>query len=299
MGGINSYTQILMGGGRREGGKKKGSGWKSEGKSRERYLREQEECYLAPEIFNELYNKTLDPGFNEKSEVFSIGMTLLRTIVGEEVRNCYDWNEFKFIPSTLSSLLSSLPVSFSTEFSSPSSSILLPSSFLDLLKGMLAINPNERLTLSQLHQKLKIYNQTIQELEGGRREEEEEMKVEEFIRDEGLGKERRSKGICMEDDMNEERRNEIAWLYREFGRIMEEGRKEEGRHYSKEVLGVRKALMEDDYLECSLRREEVLRRSMVGREERGKRRRKDEDMIGGREIYDLYLQEYEILKSQG
>ena len=131
------------------------------------------------------------------------------------------------------------------------------------------------------------------------REEEEGIRVEEFIRDEGLGKESRSKRVCMEDERDEERREEIKWLYKEFGKIMEEGRKEEGRHYSKEVLGVRKALMEDDYLECSLRREEVLRRSMVGREERGKRRKKDEDMIGGREIYDLYLQEYEILKSQG
>ena len=171
---------------------------------------------------------------------------------------------------------------------------------------MLAINPSERLNISQLSKKLKVYYQTIQELEGGRREEEEEEEEKEEVRmEEGRVEGRREGGGDEEEvgegrrRMEEEGREEVKWLFREFGRMIEEGTKAEGRHYSKEVLGVRKALMEDDYLECSLRREEVLRRSMVGREERGKRRRREDDMIAGREIYDMYLQEYEILKSQG
>jgi serine/threonine protein kinase len=293
MGGINHYAQLLLGGTRRD---KKLSQKEVERKSKENKMNGiGEECYLAPEIFNELYNKTLDPGFNEKSEVFSIGMTILRTIVGNEVINCYNWDEYKFIPTYLTTLLASLPASFSFSPQPLSSSISSSPTFLELLKGMLAVNPSDRLTLSQLTQKLKLYDQSIQELEdqtiitpSNILQESNKINKPPLTKPDKINCEK----------SNEEIREDVKKLFKEFSLANEEARKEEGRHYSKEVLAVRKALMEDDYLECSLRREEVLRRSLMGREERGRRKRKDEDIIGGKEIYEMYLEEYEIMKSQ-
>ena len=53
------------------------------------------DCYLSPKLVAALDNKVLDPNHNKyKSDVFSLGMTLIYASTLKSVENCYDLTLF-------------------------------------------------------------------------------------------------------------------------------------------------------------------------------------------------------------
>lgn len=50
-------------------------------------------CYLSPELFSALINRKIHPIYDfQKSDVFSLGITILEAASLESIQNCYNYD---------------------------------------------------------------------------------------------------------------------------------------------------------------------------------------------------------------
>lgn len=103
--------------------------------------------YLSPEIFQRINQISKhDPNFNidvPKCDAFSLGMTLLRTGTMSSLRDCYDYDNFKFLPHVLQSHLENFKQRYNDN------PLLCES-----LSQLLMVNPADRWNLQYLRSEL-------------------------------------------------------------------------------------------------------------------------------------------------
>ena len=267
--GLNAYKKFLMG------------------------ANDQSECYLSPELLLNLKHRCLIPENyqKQKSDVFSLGMTMLEASCLSSIQNCYDFDEFKIKNDQVNIYLEEIK----WRYNNPNLS--------ELLKCMLETEENRPdykdlyTLLAQVLDQLKNdenNNQEYKEFEiKDEKPEEELIKVEKYeIREENIKK---AEPIQIQNnDGLEDLEGRINMALSKSAHTQNK--------YVKELENSRHALMDDDFEQLVAKREDFLNKTQlikdsIVRERDIKNNVDDENFIDSNKLYEVYLEEYEKLKA--
>ena len=113
--------------------------------------RNSQDVFLSPLLLSELSKGVLNPDHNPfKSDIYSLGMTILEMATLEKSRECYNFSNYSINEQLLNSRLSSVQTRYSSQLA-------------QVLRRMLSYDENLRPNFGQLHNELSPYrNQPIE-----------------------------------------------------------------------------------------------------------------------------------------
>ena len=107
------------------------------------YFKQSPSCYLSPKQLTALKtNSESTSGDQEKSDVFSLGMTIIYAANLKDIQNLYDLENFKLNKKNIDSSLKEIKRRYSKKF-------------VKVLKKMIAKNESKRLSLKDLAKQLR------------------------------------------------------------------------------------------------------------------------------------------------
>lgn len=258
--GLNAYKKFFMG------------------------AKEPNECYLSQELLNNLKHRCLVPEnyIKQKSDVFSLGMTVLEAATLKSMKDCYDFDEFKLKTENISSYIEELRTNFCP-------------SLCQLISCMVEIDENKRPDYQDLYTFLAPVLDSIKanENNGG-----EFLEIQPEILE--IREEKKVKASPLASppiiDINEN--NILDGKILKVLQISEEMQKK----YTKDLENSRHAINDDDFKDLIAKREDFLSRSNFIKENLYKERNtkmtsEDENFFDSNKLYEVYLEEYEKLKA--
>jgi len=109
-----------------------------------------DECYLSPALLRALSNKELKPQHDYfKSDVFSLGITLLEAATLRSGNTVYDWDNFRLVQAAIEDLLSRAGQRYSAFF-------------VNVIRDLLIFEENQRPCFEDIHAVLLPYQDSIQ-----------------------------------------------------------------------------------------------------------------------------------------
>ncbi|KRX04683.1 Protein kinase-like domain [Pseudocohnilembus persalinus] len=112
-----------------------------------------EQTYLSPQLMKALQNREIQPTHNQvKSDVFSLGMTMLEVCCLYTARSCYDYGQYQIIRPVIDDLLQRSRGRYSNFL-------------INILSEMVLENEGQRPSFLELQQILQPYQDQIQNLQ--------------------------------------------------------------------------------------------------------------------------------------
>ena len=284
MSGLNAYTQFLMGN------------------------PDYDHCFLAPELFEQLGHRILQPVIqnNQKSDVFSLGMTALEAATLKPVYHCYDFDEFRLKEDMIMEYLEEVRTKYSEDL-------------YNLLKNMLRIDVKLRFDYTSVFQSLSPRQEQIKEfhkesipLKDNDDEEHHIIKQEEHhVIKQEKPKENVPPPLPMEikkefgtTKVNKGLYNELNLLEEKIKEALLKSEEAQKNFLLPETQKIRSELSKDEYFDFVAKREDVLRKSAQARESITQERKRktvgidERDLLNSQKLYEMYLEEYENLRNK-
>lgn len=230
------------------------------------------ECYLSQELLDNLKHRSLVPeNYNkQKSDVFSLGMTVMEAATLTTMKECYDFDEFRIKTEKIASYFEEIKLRFNLNF-------------CELLKAMLEIEVTDRPDYKDLY---TLLAQELEQIKG--------INDDNNIHSEREEKVVRAEPIILHNDGFEDLEGRIKLVLSKSG--------ETKKRYINELENSKHGLIEDDFGELIAKREDFLTKSHLIRDSLMKERDKknileEENFFDSNKLYEIYLEEYKKLKA--
>lgn len=234
------------------------------------------ECYLSPELLNNWKHRCISPEnySKQKSDIFSLGMTVLEAANLHSVNECYDFDEFKVNFEKLELFLDEMAKNFNA-------------SLCELVKIMVDPDENRRPNYQHLYTLLAPILDQL-------KDSENPIEILPFNNEEKEEKVLKAHQPMIYDQ------NTIN-LHGRVIQILQDS-EETHKKFSKDLENSRGALSEDDLKELIAKRDDFLSKSNYIKENLYKERNskllgEDENFFDSNKLYEVYLEEYEKLKA--